>query len=771
MRSNTRITRSFTQVGKSVVRLDGYTKVTGETRYTSDLILPGMIWGKCLRSPFPHAQIVRVDTSEAKKLKGVLAVITASDLPERLVGRRLKDMPVLAQGVVRFIGERVAAVGAETLEIAEEALRRIHVEYEELNAVFHSLDAMSPGAPILHEKLRSYENLRLPLPDIPNVHSHAHWLFGNPDKGFEESDFVFEQTFTTQRVHHGYLEPHAAMVAIDSSERILVWCPAKGPYATRQQLGEWLGLEEAKIVFQLSPVGGDFGGKGSLMDIPICYNLARVTGRPAKMVMDYSEELMAANPRHPSMITIKTGVKKDGRLWAREVKAIFNSGAYAGLKNNETVNLPGARHGAGAYYIPHVKIDAFSVYTNCVPSGVMRGPGEAQMVFTVESHTDHIAREMGMDPYEFRALNVLKRGDLLPYGIPLQDDKGKQLLKRMAANFKWDAAKPKRPYVGRGLAFCVREIGVGEANVEVGVKSDGRVYILTTVPDTGTGSHTIFRQIAAETLGIFADGIEVVLGTTDSFSTDVAVAASRVTYLAGQATQKAAIELRDLLISEAAQSFRCPVSSVRIAEGTLCGPGGGKISLADLASRGSSLGRSLRARGNFKMQERTGAACFFGQAAEVKVDPETGKVKILRMLSAYDVGTVINPLTHQGQVEGGMIQGLGFALVENLLDDEGRIVTANLGEYKMPNIADVPRHETVLVQDHDGPGPFQSKPIGEHSTVPTAPCIANAVYDAVGVQIKDLPITAEKIYFALREKGMTAPTGLPLSVLKSVGQL
>jgi CO/xanthine dehydrogenase Mo-binding subunit len=323
--------------------------------------------------------------------------------------------------------------------------------------------------------------------------------------------FVFEQTFTTQRVHHGYLEPHAAMVAIDSSERILVWCPAKGPYATRQQLGEWLGLEEAKIVFQLSPVGGDFGGKGSLMDIPICYNLARVTGRPVKMVMDYSEELMAANPRHPSMITIKTGVKKDGRLWAREVKAIFNSGAYAGLKNNETVNLPGARHGAGAYYIPHVKIDAFSVYTNCVPSGIMRGPGEAQMLFTVESHTDHIAREMGMDPYEFRVLNVLKRGDLLPYGIRLQDDKGKQLLKRMAANFKWDAAKPKRPYVGRGLALCVREIGVGEANVEVGVKSDGRVYILTTIARSGSVLIRFIAWLMARRKRTIWSGLDLIL--------------------------------------------------------------------------------------------------------------------------------------------------------------------------------------------------------------------------------------------------------------------
>ena len=743
--------QSFSQVGKSVARLDGRSKVTGETRYTSDLVLPRMIWGKCLRSPFPHARIVCVDTAEAKKLRGVLAVLAADDVPAKLIGRRLKDIPVLAQGVVRFIGEKIAAVGAESPAVAEDALDRIHVEYEPLKAVYQPADAMSAEAPILHENLRSYENLRLPLPDIPNVHSHVQLMFGNPAKGFEESDVVFEQTFTTQRVHHGYLEPHAVMVAVDGSERILVWCPAKGPYATRQQLADWLGLDESRIVFQLSPVGGDFGGKGSLMDIPVCTLLAKVTGRPVKMIMNYSEELVAANPRHPSMITVKSGVKKNGKLWAREVKAIFNSGAYAGFKNNDTVNLPGARHGAGAYAIPHVKIDAFSVYTNCVPSGIMRGPGEAQMVFAVESHTDHVARKMAMDPYEFRALNAMKRGDLLPYGIRLQNDKGKTLLKQLADNVGWGAAK-KRPHVGRGLAFCVREIGVGEANVEIGLKGDGSLYILTTVPDTGTGAHTIFRQIAAERLGVVSDSIEIILGTTDSFPTDVAVAASRVTFLAGQAIEKASLEFRNLLKTEAAQHFGCAVDSLRIANNTLLVPGTGKISFADLAARASSAGKTLSTRGNFKLEERTGDACFFGQAAEVEVDADTGQVRILKMLSAYDVGTVINPLTHQGQVEGGMIQGLGFALMEELLNDEGKIVNANLGEYKMPNVVDLPKHKTVLMEDHDGPGPFQSKPIGEHSAVPTAPCIANAIYDAIGVQITDLPLSAEKIYAALREK-------------------
>ncbi|MGH7782438.1 MAG: xanthine dehydrogenase family protein molybdopterin-binding subunit, partial [Candidatus Binatia bacterium] len=342
----------FSSVGIPTIRSDGPPKVTGATRYTADHIISGMIWGKCLRSPFPHARIRRIDLQRAKKIKGVLAVLTAADLPAQLTGIILKDMPVLAQERVRFIGERVAVVGAESPDAAEEALSRIEVDYAELPAVHDPLRAMSPGAPIIHEELRRYNGLQLPLPEVPNLHSYVEWQKGNHQQGFAESDFVFEQRFTTQRVHQGYLEPHAVVVQIDSSERISIRSPAKQAYLNRQHLAEWLGLDQKKIVFEIGSVGGDFGGKGTLMDIPLCYYLAKVTGRPVKMVMGYSEELSAGNPRHASVITIKTGVKKDGRLWARELKAVFNGGAYAGIKESSNGNLPGARHANGAYSIP-----------------------------------------------------------------------------------------------------------------------------------------------------------------------------------------------------------------------------------------------------------------------------------------------------------------------------------------------------------------------------------------------------------------------------------
>lgn len=471
-----KLRQHFSSVGRPTIRLDGAPKVTGATRYTADHILPGMIWGKCLRSPLPHAQIRRIDVQRARKMKGVFAVLTAADLPTQLTGIILKDMPVLAQDRVRFVGERVAVVGAESPEIAEEALSRIEVEYEERSAVHDPLDAMSADAPIIHEALRSYEGLQLPLPDISNLHSYVEWQKGNHEQGFAESDFVFEQTFTTQRVHQGYLEPHAVVVQIDSSGRILIWSPAKQAYLNRQHFAEWLGLDQKRIVFQMGFVGGDFGGKGKLMDLPLCYYLAKVSGRPVKMVMSYSEELSAANPRHASVITIKTGVKKDGRLWARELKAVFNGGAYAGIKESSTGNLPGARHGNGSYSIPHARVQSFAVYTNCIPGGIMRGPGDLQVNFAVESHMNYVARQLGIESYEFRRMNILKRGDLLLHGPCLKSDMGVRLLEEVGHKLRLAPPRKKTPYVGRGFALASRNVNFGEADIEVGLKAERRTF-------------------------------------------------------------------------------------------------------------------------------------------------------------------------------------------------------------------------------------------------------------------------------------------------------
>lgn len=735
-------------VGKASSRVDGADKVSGKALYTADRVFAEMAWGKVLRSPVPHARITRIDVSQAKSVPGVLAVLTAADVSSHLFGRQLRDMPVLAKDRVRFIGEKVVAVAAETPDIAEEAAALVDVEYEELPAVFDPLEAMQEGAPVLHEDLARYPNAPRPVPPFPNVHSHVKWRLGDTQKGFAAADYVFAQTFTTQRIHQAYLEPHACVVVNGPQDRILLWSSNKVPFQTKQYLAEVLGVDAAQILCQLSPVGGDFGGKGSLMDLPLAYYLARATGRPVKMVMTYDEELTAGNPRHPSTIHIKTGVKKDGTLWAREVKMIFNSGAYAAFKPNATINLPGARHGAGAYRIPHVSIEALSVYTNCIPSGHMRGPGDPQVYFAAESHMDYIARKLKVDPLELRRKNVLKAGDLLPSGIEVDTNKGKDILDRISLKGKRSRPDHRR-LRGKGIALCLRDIGPGEANIEVGLDPEGKVYILTTVTDTGTGAYTIFRQVAAEILGASVKDISVISGNTDSFRTDIALGGSRVTYLAGRAAEKAAENLRARMIEAAAKYWRCLPGAIRLARGALS-TREKRLAFSELARISAADGVKLKEVGHFATTERKGTLSFFAQTAEIEIDPETGKLTVLNIASFHDVGTIINPLAHQGQIEGGMVQGLGFALFEDLADHEGRIIGANLGEYKIPGIGDIPALETINVHDSSGPGPFQSKPIGENTTTPTAAAIGNAVYDAIGVQIRNLPITSEKIYFALK---------------------
>ena len=373
-------------------------------------------------------------------MPGVHAVITAVDLPGSLVGRRLRDMPVLARDVVRFAGEKVAAVAAETQEAAEEALLLIEVEYEELPAVFDAHEAMDQGAPTLHPDLSGYEGLPQPESGINNVFAHITWGQGDVDAGFAEADLVFEHTFNAQLMHQAYIEPHACVVSAEDSGQVHLWINNKDPYALREQLAAVWGMDEERIVMHPCSIGGDFGGKGSFMDAPLCYYLSLHSGRPVKMVMDYIQELMAANPRHPATMTIRSGVKHDGTLVARQARVVFDSGGYGAFK--PTVYLRGADHLCGVYRIPHARIDSYMVYTNNVPKGHMRSPAKPQVVFAVEAHTDLIAREMGIDPYEFRRMNLLREGDASPVGHVWQDIRAEETLRRAADAVGWAGVRP-----------------------------------------------------------------------------------------------------------------------------------------------------------------------------------------------------------------------------------------------------------------------------------------------------------------------------------------
>src|SRR5215472_7524988 len=482
-------------IGKPIGRVDGIEKVSGAARYSGDVSVPGLIWGKALRSPLPHARIVRIDVARARALPGILAVLTAEDLPRILVGRRMFDMPLLARDRVRFVGEKVAVVAAQDPDIAEEALALIEVEYDDLPAVFDPVDALEPGAPLVHENPGAYEGAPAERPH-PNVQSVLRFKLGDVEAGFREADRIFEHTFRTQLAHHGYIEPHAGVVAIDADGRVQVWASNKMPFRLKELLSHALQLAPERIRVNLTPIGGDFGGKGSLMDLPLAYHLARVTGRPVKMVMRYAEELMAGNPRHPSVITLRTGVSRDGKIVARSVRALFNSGAYAAFKPAPSVSLGGASMGAGVYRIPNLLIESFCVYTNNIPCGHARSPGEPQMVFAEESHMDMIARELGLDPAELRRRNLLKDGDLLPDGHPLQQVRARETLEAALEAGDWGKPKPG-PWIGRGMAMSHRHIGVGFTNAHLRLQTDGTVTLVIGLPDTGTGANLLLRQVVA----------------------------------------------------------------------------------------------------------------------------------------------------------------------------------------------------------------------------------------------------------------------------------
>jgi CO/xanthine dehydrogenase Mo-binding subunit len=719
-------------VGQPIGKLDGIGKVSGQARYSGDVTLPGLVWGKALRSPLPHARIVRIDTSRARALPGVLAVLTAQDLPDILVGRRMFDMPMLARDRVRFVGEKVAVVAAADPDIAEEALALIDVEYEDLPAVFDPVDAIKAGAPVLHENPAAYEGAPAERPH-PNVQSVLRFKLGDVEAGFGQADRIFEHTFRTQLDHQGYLEPHAGVVAIDDDGRIQVWASNKMPFRLKELLSHALKRPPEQIRVNLTPIGGDFGGKGSLMDLPLAYHLARVTGRPVKMLMRYAEELMAGNPRHPSVITMRTGVTRDGRIIARRVKALFNSGAYAAFKPAPSVNLGGTAMGAGVYRIPNLLIEAFCVYSNNIPCGHARSPGEPQMVFAGESHMDMIARELGMDPADLRRKNLLRDGDHLANGHHLEHVRASDTLEAALKASHYAEPKPG-PWIGRGMAMTHRHIGVGFTNARVRLETSGAVTLSIALPDTGTGAHLVLRQVVAEVLGVTLDEVEIEVATTDDFETDSGVGGSRVTHTGGRAAYHAAEKLKQQIESEAAK------------HGIPAG------SLAEIARAAAKDGRTLEASHFYDAKAHADVTSFTAQVAEVAIDPATGQVTVRHFTTAHDVGTIINPIGHQGQIEGGLIQGLGFALMEEMKTEDGRISTLSLGDFKLPTIQDIPPLTTVILQDQVGPGPFNAKAIGEGSISAVAPAIANAVADACGVRILDLPITAEKVYFALREK-------------------
>ena len=742
---------TYSHIGKPVTRIEGPAKVAGEALYPADLRVPGALWAKAARSPLPHARIVRVDTSRAARLPGVRAVLTAADVSPALMGVRLRDMPILAGDRVRFIGEKVAVVAAEDPDTAEEAVHLIDVEYEELPAVFDPLEALKPDAPILHRDLASYAGLPQPVDGPTNLFSRLTYAKGDLAEGFAQADHVFEHHFSLQMVHQAYMEPHACLVDIDDQGRVQVWVNNKTPHPLRRQLAEAWGMQPEQVRINVTEIGGDFGGKGSFKDVPVVYYLAKATGRPVRMLMSSTEEFLAGNPRHPGVITIRSGMKKDGTLVARQAHAVFNSGAYGAFKPVPAVNMPGVSHLGGSYRVDHMLVEADCVYTNTVPCGYFRAPGGPQAVFAAECHMDMIAQEMGLDPLELRLKNVLREGDTSPRGRRWREVKGEETIRAAAEAANWTGPKPG-PRYGRGMAVHNHSTGEGDSSAIIAVDETGAVTLYSPTFDTGTGIHTVLRQLVAEELTLPLEAVHVVAADTDVTPFDIGIGASRVTHVAGVAAYRAAGEVRQRLAAVAAALLERPEQEIVLRDGGFAAEGAPEpsVSFAEAAALAVQAGGPLRVQAEFRSENAVDVTSFCVQVAEVEVDPETGQVRVHRFVNAVDSGTVLNPIGHRGQVCGGIVQGLGYALSEEMPVEEGRVAALHFGDYKIPTARDIPELVEVVLESASGPIPYQGKSIGETTNCPTAAAVANAVADAVGVRINDLPITAEKVLAALK---------------------
>lgn len=735
-------------IGTSIPRIDGPDKTQGRAVYTADVKLDGVLFGRILRSPHAHARIKSIDTSKAKAVPGVRAVVTAADTFEGArYGRAMVDIPVLASDVVRYVGEQVAAVAADDEDIADRAVQLIEVEYEELDSVHDPEEAMQADAPLLHPGVVDYQGLPKPLEVASNNYTTFDWTKGDVEAGLASADVVVENTFTTPRQHQGYMEPHGCIVYIDGDGRLHVWAPNKSPYPARRFLSIATGLEQDQIVLHPVTIGGDFGGKGSPLPIPIAHLLAKATGQPVKIIFDYSEDLIATNPRHSSVIHMRTGVNRDGTIVAHEAIVIFDSGAYAGYKPGG--HLGGASAAAGSYKIPHGRVVEHQVYTNNVPCGYMRGPGEPQTMFAVESQIDCVAHAIGMDPAEIRRKNLIQGQEEDAIGRSYSEARSVETVDAAvgASAYTPEVRVEGRFRIGLGLATGERSQAGGETHASVTLNDDGSAIVHTTVFEQGTGSYTVFQQLAADGLGLPLDQVTVEVWDTDSAPFDSGIGGARVTRMGSIAIHDAVEHTKDELFKLTAELLGWPDDKLAVS--------GYRVTRTDTGESEdwrTIIGRTgdpVVGHGESKDNSKNPWTSFTTQIAEVAVDTETGQVRLLKLTTAHDIGTVINPVGFYGQINGGAVQGIGYGLTEELILEDGHVQTSSFADYKLPSIADLPELETVLLEPTEGIGPYNVKGIGEHSNAQTAPAIANAVEAAVGVRIRDLPVTAEKVFRAL----------------------
>ena len=751
-------------VGKSLPRFDAPGKVSGTAVYAADFALPGMLQGKIFRSTVPHARLVRVDVTRARAVPGVRAVITAADIPDVRYGGALKDETVFATDKVRYIGQPVAAVAASTVEAAEAALAAIDVVYEPLPAVLDLEAALAPGAPLVHEAWESYAAMPI-LQRERNVCNRARIIVGDVERGFEEADRVFEHRFRTAVVHQGYTEPRAAVASWDSSGQVTVWSNTQLPFEVQNTLAEILQLPPSKIRVVVAGVGGGFGGKLRVGVEHFAALLARKSGRPVKLLTTSEEELTAAYPRQGTIVELRTGVTKDGRILAKAGRIWFDTGAFAGsgpgVASVATLVL------AGPYKIPNLHLEGFAVYTNKTNCGSYRAPSGPQSNFAVESQMDIMADALGLDPLEFRLKNIVHEGDEGPTGQVLQSVSVEECLVKAAAAIGWKDRRPE-PGRGKGLACGWWTTTGGSSGVYVKINPDGTVALNTGAAEIGSGALTGAAQVLAEELGVDLADISIVSADTFSTPFDFGAQGSRTAFAVGNACRAAAVDLKRQVFALAAAQLGVEPDTLALEDKHVV-VDDRRLSLADLARLSQQTGGGLIAHGTFiapstpydikrvegHVYPAFHSPSFHAHAVDLSVDRETGEITIHKYVVAQDVGFALNPTYIEGQIEGGVAQGLGQALSEEIVYEEGRVLNPNLTDYKMPTTLDMPRVQSILVQHPSLVGPYGAKGVGEPPNMEPPAAVANAVAAATGLRVTSLPITAEKIALGLMDARAT----------------
>ena len=754
----------FQMIGKDVPRNDARAKATGTAAYTDDLKLPGMLHGRILRSPLAHARIAHIDTGRAEALTGVRCVITGRDIPQVKYGNwRLfpdtQDEYALAVDKVRFIGDEVAAVAAVDKDTAQEALDLIEVEYEELPGLFDVESAMAEGAAAIHDHCRN------------NTSVNRKIAYGDVEQGFAESDYVREDTFRVHAVSHAYLEPCSAMAQVDLDGRITLWTSTQVPYIVQCLLASTLEMRENDVRVIKPFIGGGFGGKMELRTWEFCAAfMAKRTGRPVKFTLNREEEFLAGRRRHPMTIQSKVGFKKNGALVAKDLKITLDGGAYNAM--GPTATFLCGNFGAMLYRYPNYAFYGEHVYTNKPPASAMRGFGAPQSLYASEIQMNMAAEELGIDPVDIRLKNAQVSGDKIPDVATISSCGFIESIQEVARMSDW---KEKRASLGpgRGIGIgCYSFISGGVFNwfntqypfsaAEVRAFSDGTVHLLTMASDIGQGSDTALKQILAEELGLGMEDIRITSADTAMTpQADLGSWGSRVTLMAGNAVVDAARKIKEQLFGALSARYNLNVIyEMECREGRVQPKGrpdrgmafGEAVAMVQKANRGEPL----VARGSYTPRDKglvTPAFGFGAQVAEVEVDRETGLVEVKKMWTAHDCGTVINPKGVEGQLAGSIQMGLGYALSEQFVMEEGRTLNTNFLDYKMPTAMDMPPGEVVHVETYEPEGPMGAKECGEGLASPTAPAISDAVYHATGYRCKDLPITPEKILNGMKAGG------------------